>query len=213
MIIMTDSVEEDPQIENVIATLLGSNHIPLHLLCKAHTVEALDISNINVLANLESSFKFREAPESIHACAKSFIRSEKSVVLYTIKSVHNFASYDKSSSSTNQGELFDYVLQRENKIKHLSLYQERHFTKLGHSCASVLDAMPYIQMVLMMLTRHFLLMRRNCNVGRFVWHCGMKLEPKLGILTTAFKCSVMSWCSVSWWVLSDTAYPQSHQNI
>ena len=31
---------------------------------------------------------------------------------------------------------------------HLSLYQERHFTKLGYSCASILDALPYIQMVL-----------------------------------------------------------------
>ena len=54
MIIMTDSVEKDPCIENFIATELSSRHIPLHLLYKAHTVEALDISNINVLARLES---------------------------------------------------------------------------------------------------------------------------------------------------------------
>ena len=49
-------------------------------LCKAHTVEALDISNINVLASLESSLKFTEAPESINACVKSFVRGEESVV-------------------------------------------------------------------------------------------------------------------------------------
>ena len=104
-IIMTDSVEADPQIENGIAAALGSNHIPLHLLCKAHTVEALDISNINVLASLESSLKFRKAPESINACVKSFVRGEKLVVLFVIKSTDNFASHDKSSSSTNQGEL------------------------------------------------------------------------------------------------------------
>ena len=80
-IIMTDSVEADPQIENGIVAALGSNHIPLHLLCKAHTVEALDISNINVLASLESSLKFTEAPESINACVKSFVRGEESVVI------------------------------------------------------------------------------------------------------------------------------------
>ena len=79
-ILMTDSVQDDPQIENGIVAALGSNHIPQHLLCKAHTVEALDISNINVLASLESSLKFREAPESINACVKSFVRGEESVV-------------------------------------------------------------------------------------------------------------------------------------
>ena len=66
-----------------------------------------------------------------------------------------------------EGIGIDYVFQRENKVKHSSLYQERCFTKLGYSCASILDAMPYIQMVLTMLTRHYLLMR-NCNVSRFV---------------------------------------------
>ena len=166
MIIMTDSVEENPQIENGIAAALGPNHIPQHLLSKAHTIEAMDISNINVLASLESSLKFRE--ESFNACVKSFARGEKAVVLYAIKSTDTFASHDKSSLSTNQGEVIDYVLQRENKVKHLSLYQEQRFSKLGYSCTSILDVMPYIQMVLTMLTRHFLLMRRNCNIGRFV---------------------------------------------
>ena len=162
MIIMTDSVEEGPQIENGTAAALGSNHIPQHLLCKAHTIEAMDISNINVLASLESSLKFREASESINACVKSFPRGEKLVVFYAIQSTDNFASHYKSSSSsssTNQGELINYVLQRENKVKHLSLYKERCFTKLGYSSTSILDAMPYIQMILTMLTRYFLLMR------------------------------------------------------
>ena len=147
-IIMTDSVKKNLHIEDGIAAALGSTHIPLHLLCKAHTVEALDRSNIKVLANLEASLKFREALESINPGVKSFLRGEKSVVLCAIKSILNFVSHDKSSSTTNQADLFDYVLQQENKIKHLSLYQERRFTQLGYSCASILDALPYIQMVL-----------------------------------------------------------------
>ena len=167
-IIMTDSVEKNFHIENGIAAALGSSHIPLLLLLKHHTVEALSRSNINVLANHENSLKFREALESINPGVKSFPRGEQSVFLCAIKSILNFVGHDKSSSSTNQAELFDYVLQRENKVQHLPLYQERRFTKLGYSYASILDALPYIQMVLTMLTRHFLLMRRNWNVGRFV---------------------------------------------
>ena len=167
-IIMTDSVEKNLHTKNGIAAALGSSHIPLHLLCKAHTVDTLDRSNINVLASLESSHKFREALGSINPGVKSFLRGEKSVVFCVVKSILNFFSHNKSlSSSTNQAELFDYVLQGENKVKHLSLYHERRFTKLGYSCASILDVLPYIQMVLT-LTRHFLLTRGNWNVGRFV---------------------------------------------
>ena len=190
-IIMTDSFEEGLQIENGIVAALGSNHIPLHLLCKVHTFEALNIPNINVLASLEKSLKFREASESINTCVKSFVQGQKPVVFYAIKSIDNFASHDKLSSSTNQRELIDYVRQRENKVKYLSLYQEQCFTKFGYSYASIFDAMLRIQMVLTMLTRHVLLMRRNCNVGRFVWPWGTKLEPQLGTLATTLRCSVM----------------------
>ena len=171
-IIMIDSVEKNLHTESGTEATLGSSHIPLHVLCKAHTVKALDGLNINVLASLESSLKFREALESINPDVKSFLRGEKLVVLCAIK-------------------FFDYVLQRENKVKHLSLYQEWRFTKFGYSCTSILDALPNIQMVLAMVTRHFLLMRRNWNVERFKWPCETKLDPKFGAFT-ALKCSEMS---------------------
>ena len=81
------------------------------MLCKAHTVEALDRSNINVLAQLEHKLKFREALESINPAVKSFLRGEKSVAMSAIKTILNFVSHDKSSTSTNQADLFDYILQ------------------------------------------------------------------------------------------------------
>ena len=79
---------------------------------------------------------------------KSFLHGEKSVVLCEIKCILSFVSHDKSAASTNQAELFDYILDREGKIRHLSLYQKHRFTKLGYSCTLILDALPYIQMVL-----------------------------------------------------------------
>ena len=65
-----------------------------------------------------------------------------------IKSILNLISHDKSASSTNQADLFDFVLQCENQVKHVSLYQECRFTKLGYSAASILDALPYLHMLL-----------------------------------------------------------------
>ena len=64
-----------------------------------------------------------------------------------IKTIINFVSHDKSVTSMNQAALFDHILKRENKVKHILLYQERRFTELGYSGASILDALPYIRMV------------------------------------------------------------------
>ena len=147
-IIMTDSVEKNLHIEEGIASSLHSVHQPYHFLCKSHLVEALDRSNIAVLGELETELKFRQAIESWNPNVKSFLRGEKSVVLCAIKSILSFVSHDKSSTPTNQADLFDYVLQREGKVKHLAMYRERRFTKLGYSCASILDALPFIEMVL-----------------------------------------------------------------
>ena len=87
-------------------------------------MEALNRSNVNVLANPEHALKFREALESMNSGVKSFLRGEKSVVFCAIKCILSFVSHDKSAASTKQAELFDYILHREGKIKHLSLYQE-----------------------------------------------------------------------------------------
>ena len=62
-IIMTVSVEKNLHIEEEIARQLNSDHVPLHTLCKAHTVEALDRSNIEVLGQLDKKVGFREALE------------------------------------------------------------------------------------------------------------------------------------------------------
>ena len=147
-VIMTDSVERNLKIEDGIAVCLGSTYKPIHTLCKAHTIEALGRSNIAVLAKMEIQIKFHQALEAMNPGVKYFLRGEKSVATSAIKSILNFVSHDNSGTSTNQADLFNYVLQRENKIKHISLFQERRFTKLGYSCTSILDALPFIWMVL-----------------------------------------------------------------
>ena len=145
--IMTDSVAKNLKIEHGIAELLNSDHIPLHLLCKSHVVEALDRSNLEVLASVEKKLCLREKLESINPALKSFMRGEKSVAVCGIKTILNFVSHDKSASSTNQAELFDTILQREKQVKHMSIYHERRFTKLGFSAASILNALPYLRML------------------------------------------------------------------
>ena len=50
---MTDAVSKNLGIENTIPASLGSEHHPIHLLCKSHTVEALDRSNLDVSSSIE----------------------------------------------------------------------------------------------------------------------------------------------------------------
>ena len=41
-----------------------------------------------------------------------------------------------------------FILQRENQVKYISLYQERRLTKLGYYAVFILDALPYLHMLL-----------------------------------------------------------------
>ena len=41
----------------MIPVALGSNHHPLYLLCKSHTVEAIDKSNLEILCKVEKDLK------------------------------------------------------------------------------------------------------------------------------------------------------------
>ena len=145
---MTNSVTKNLKIEDGVADVLKSNYKPYHLLCKFHPAEAFDRSNIEVLSKIENHLNFSEKLESIIPSVRSFLRGEKCLAVCGIKSILNLISHDKSASSTSQADLFDFVLRRDNQVKHRSLYQERRFTKLGYSAAYILDALPYLRILL-----------------------------------------------------------------
>ena len=46
--IMTDDATKNLKIEKVISKAFNLNYIPIHLLCKNHTAEALDRSSIEI---------------------------------------------------------------------------------------------------------------------------------------------------------------------
>ena len=78
---------------------------------------------------------------------KSFLRGKTTIVEAAITSILSLVSHDKSDS-TNQADLFDYILQGEGQVKHTSMYYECRFTKLGYSAASILQSLPSLYMLL-----------------------------------------------------------------
>ena len=146
--LMKDSVSKNLNIGEGVAECLLSTYVPYHLLCKAHPVEAFDRSNLLVLASIEKEVGFRQKLEMMNPSVKSFLRGKTSVVEAAMSSILSLVSHDKSANSTNQADLFDFILQRENQVNHVAMYYERRFTKLGYSAASILQALPYLRMLL-----------------------------------------------------------------
>ena len=145
---MTDSMSKSLKIEDFVAVKLGSKHKLYHLLCKSHIVEKLDASNIDVLAAFEERLKLQQCLEAINPALKPFFRRKKAVVVAGIQAILKLVSYDKSGNSSSLAEEFDVIIEGEGAVKHMSLYHERRFTKLGYSAASILQAFPLLQSLL-----------------------------------------------------------------
>ena len=123
---------------------LGSNHHPYHLLCKIHTAEALDHSNLNVLAEVEKSVKQQEIFEGINPSIKSFFRRKSALV----EALLNLIIHDKSGRSCSQADLFDHICEQEGIPKRVSLYQQRWFAKLEKTAAALMEAKDFLTILL-----------------------------------------------------------------
>ena len=108
----------------------------------------MDRSNIFVLALVEKQLGIKKKLESINPLLRSFFRGEKAAVVAGVKFLLNLVTHEKSATATNIADKFDYIVERENQVKHIALYHERCFCKLGYICASMVGALPMLQMLL-----------------------------------------------------------------
>jgi len=103
----------------------------MHLLCKSHTVEALDRSNLEVLYKIEKSAKQCETFEGINPALKSFFGGKRIVVESGIEALITLVSHDKSGKLCSLADMFDYICEREGLVKRIFLYQQRLSLTLG----------------------------------------------------------------------------------
>ena len=146
--LMTDAVTKDLKIKDNIVTALGTTYKPMHLLCKSHTVEALDRSNLTVLYDIEKQVQQREILEGINPSLKPFFRGKKTTVEAGIEALLSLISHDKSGKSSSLSDLFDHICEREGVVKRIFLYQQRRFAKLGKAAASLVEALPILRKVI-----------------------------------------------------------------
>ena len=146
--LMTDAVTKNLEVEKSIAAKLNSDHIPLHLLCKSHTVEAIDKACLKVLSSIEKEVKQQEIFESINPALKSFFRGKMAVVEAGIEAILKLVTHQKSAISSSQADQFDRLCEQEGVTKRIFLYQQRRFAKIGKAAACILNAKDIILMLL-----------------------------------------------------------------
>ena len=142
---MTDAVSKNLKVEHAVADILGSDHVPLHLLCKSHTCEKLDETNIQTLCEIESKIELRKQFEKREPRLKPFLRSSKTVALAAIKALLKLVAKGGDGKTTSLGDDFDQILEEDNVYKSYSLYKERRFSKLGYSAGAIYDCLPQFQ--------------------------------------------------------------------
>ena len=146
---MTDSVAKNLEVEKIVPRIIGLNHIPYHILCKSHLVEKLDKSNFDVLSKLEKSVSLREKFEFINpALLQPFFHSKIAIVESRTSALLHLVAYDKSANSCSLADAFEYTVEREGKVKYLSLYHQSRFAKLGCSAVLILEVLTLFQMLL-----------------------------------------------------------------
>ena len=106
---MTDAVTKNIGIEDTIPDALGSKHHPFHLMCKSHTVEAIDKSNLQVLAKIEKDVHQRDTLEGINPALKSFFRGKAAIVEAGIDALITLITHNKSANSCSQADLFKHI--------------------------------------------------------------------------------------------------------
>ena len=68
-------------------------------------------------------------------------------------------THDKSAVSTSLADEFYVLCELEGVVKHMTLYQERRFTKLGYASASLVHALPLLRRLIAETGRKNLLVK------------------------------------------------------
>ena len=144
ILFMSDSPTKKLHVPELISEKLNTQYIPFSMLCKSHCVKALDRSNFF----MEKHPGMREKLGRINPSLRSFFRGEKAIVVVGIKCLLNLVAQGIFASATNIADEFDHIIEHEGTVKHLHLYHERQFCKLGYVCPSLLDASLLLQMLL-----------------------------------------------------------------
>ena len=146
--ISTDSVSKNHFIGEGVAERLQSKHVPIHVLCKSHTVEGIDRASLKVLTNyLEVPLNLRGEMEKVNPSLRSFFRNS-TVVQAGMKALLKIVTPDTSANSCSLSVPFERLCAQHGWDRKLTLYRERRFCKLGSCANAIIQALPILEQLL-----------------------------------------------------------------
>ena len=93
---MTDAATKNLKVEAAVSETLGTEHIPLHILCKSHTCEKFDEGCLHALIKVEQQSKMSELISKRQPQLKSFIRQNKCIAKSTLTALLKLVSGEES---------------------------------------------------------------------------------------------------------------------
>lgn len=114
-------------------------------------MERLDTCNLEVLTNFETKVNRHTVLGSINPRLKFFM-GKKTTMAAGIESLLKLVAHRHSGNTTSQGDTLDHICEREGLVKRLFLYQQRRFTKLWKSAASLLEVYPILKILVEKVT-------------------------------------------------------------
>ena len=137
---VTDATSHNFDVDEMVALKLGTEHVPVHLLCHTHPVLMFNRKIVEVCSEVEKSI----GPEKIYsACLVNATTTHDSVLEQYIDCVTRLVSSDYNHKSWNYSKSFELFLENEkNKAK--ALRKER-FNRFVYLAAVVLHHQEQVQ--------------------------------------------------------------------
>ena len=108
---MNDAARKNLKVEIEVAKMPRLDHVPLHLLCKSHTSEKIDLTNIQTVAKVEVKIGLWE---KIVKREPQVIFTTKCVVtVVVIPVLLKLVSRDADGKSSSFSEKFDLLLEED----------------------------------------------------------------------------------------------------
>ena len=102
--------------------------------------------NLSVLNKFEKDTKLRDKFVSVNPALKLYFWGKDAIVESGIHTLLNLVTYNKSGNSCSLADEFEYIVEKEVKVKHVSLSSTM---VCKNSAASILAALPLCQMLLL----------------------------------------------------------------
>ena len=97
--------------------MLGTEYVPLHVLCKSHTCEKLDESCVGALVEIEMKIKLADMIVKRQPRLKSFLRQNRCITIFAMNALRKLVAQEESGKPAALSKDFDRAVDDQGLAK------------------------------------------------------------------------------------------------